>query len=41
MESRKTQNYEDDNQITGGGHSWWRTIYHRLRQKANGHVPVA
>jgi hypothetical protein len=37
----KTQNYEDDNQITGGGHSWRRTIYQWLRQKANDVVSVA
>jgi hypothetical protein len=37
----KTQNYEDDYQITGGGHSWRRTIYQRLRQKTNGVVSIA
>ncbi|MGO9538291.1 MAG: hypothetical protein ACLPYM_14385 [Limisphaerales bacterium] len=37
----QTQNYEDDNQITGGGHSWRWIIHQRLRQKANVVVSVA
>jgi hypothetical protein len=36
----KMQNYEDDNQITEGGHPWERTINQWLRQKANGVATV-
>ena len=37
----KMQNYEDDTQITGSGHSRRRTIDQRLRQEATDLVSVA